>query len=1334
MKLLLKHLLAQPVFPGDEDRTRKAHMLNTILLINAGILAVHAGLRLILADRSPAYLLLILGVLGGMILLRRQVFRGRLEQVSHLLVLMFSLAVTLVLYLSGTMRSSMAAGYVLVVVMAGLLMQRRSMILATLLCVAEFSLLTVLQANNLLTPRIQSISKDTLLSLWITYTSMIVYCGLFTYWIQKSINSALARARGEVAERKRVEEELRRSGEFFQGVINALEDPVLVKDGQQRYILLNESACAILGHSYEELIGRSDKDLFPPEAAAAYGMQDRAVLDSGQTVVIEEQILLHGEPRTIATKKSRYIDPATGERFVAASIRDVTSRRRMQEALEQARSSLEQQVLERTGELIAANRSLLDEITERRQVEEELLRAQRENDAFVKAAPGFLYMFNPGGRLVRWNKRLSEELGYTNEELAQMRVRDILLLDGNLLDGKSIFKMLHQGEVFSAEVPFRAKDGRTFLVYGTAAGVMSEDGLRYVVGIGIDISARASAETALRESEQRYRTLVEASPDFIVVFDEELNFLYANPSLVKISATENLDLYISPESEAWLRETIHNFLQSEAQVSGTIERAFNGRDGSIRWFSGVLARITYQGRPALLALARDVTQRKETEAALAQSQERLRALLDATKDVTFLITPNGNFLAVNQAAADSMGVTQEELLGANGFTLMPPELGETRRERMLEVIRTGKPVRFEDDGLIGWSDNSIYPVFSSDGSVDTLAVFSRDITERKKAEESLRKSEERYALAARGANDLLWDRDLTNQTFYVSPRWTLLLGYDEDHPMTEMKQWLDLIHPEDRDNVEERMVAHLAGLTPHYECEYRLRHMDGSYRWVLSRGLAVRDALGRPSRIAGSISDISQQKTIEARLLHDALHDAATGLPNRALLADRLEQTIKAQRRQPDLRFAVLYMDLDRFKDINDSLGHSVGDRLLIAVAQRVQACLREADTLARLGGDEFVILLPTVTGVDDALGVAERIQAALRQPFDLGGIQSFTSASIGVVLCDGSRGGSEAGGEADGRASSEKILRDADIAMYRAKALGRARCAVFDASMHSQVMLRMRLENDLRQAISSGELEIHYMPIVSLNGGSTGTGAGKTGGGETGCCDAFEALVRWRHPERGLISPADFIPMAEESLLIIPLDRWVLREACRQIHAWQKRWPELKGLKVNVNLSGKQFAQPDLIDQITSALRSCALSPACLRVEITESALIENIELANRTLRHLQELGVEVEIDDFGTGFSALTYLYQLPVNTLKIDRSFINQVGIDPRKTEIVKTVVTLAHNIGLDVVAEGVETPEQAERLRAMGCDHGQGFLFSRPMTVEEAERYIEERLSAKPAEEG
>ncbi len=424
---------------------------------------------------------------------------------------------------------------------------------------------------------------------------------------------------------------------------------------------------------------------------------------------------------------------------------------------------------------------------------------------------------------------------------------------------------------------------------------------------------------------------------------------------------------------------------------------------------------------------------------------------------------------------------------------------------------------------------------------------------------------------------------------------------------------------------------------------------------------------------------------------HAAFHDSLTGLPNRAMFTELLRATVDNARARESHLFAVLFLDVDRFKNVNDSLGHAHGDLLLAAFAQRLEGCLRPVDTLARLGGDEFAILLDGIKHPSAAIRVAEHIQGELSAPFTLDQNTAFATASIGIAL------------STQGYESAEDVLRDADTAMYRAKDGGKARYEVFDQTMHTRAISLLHLENDLRRAVDEGQFLIHYQPIMALG---------------TGTLTGFEALVRWQHPERGLISPVEFIPVAEETGLIVAIGRWVLEEACCQTREWQKVSPVNRNLTISVNLSGKQVMQPDLIEQVGEALHKADLDPHCLKLEITESVIMENAEAANRMLRQLRALGVQLSIDDFGTGYSSLSYLHRFPVNYLKVDRSFVSRMGEGDNDTEIVRTICTLAHNLGMEVIAEGIEREEQNEQLKVLGCEYGQGYLYSRPVDADTA----------------
>lgn len=590
----------------------------------------------------------------------------------------------------------------------------------------------------------------------------------------------------------------------------------------------------------------------------------------------------------------------------------------------------------------------------------------------------------------------------------------------------------------------------------------------------------------------------------------------------------------------------------------------------------------------------------------------------------------------------------------------------------------------------------------------TNSVLRQEIIERQKAETALRVSEERYALAARGANDGLWDWNLKTDAVYYSDRWHAMIGYEDGDIGSSPGTWFSRVHPDDIRHLELEISNHLDGVSDLVHIQYRMMHRDGSYRWMLSRGLVLRDQNGKPHRIAGSQTDITDQKRAEEQLLQNAFFDALTGLPNRALFLDRLNQAIQRAREESEgfesRQFAVLFMDFDHFKLVNDSLGHPVGDKLLIEAARRLGGCVRATDTVARLGGDEFVVLLGHIEGMADILRIVDSVQNALRLPFMLGSEEVFTSVSIGIVMSQSDY------------LDAGDMLRDADIALYRAKATGRARYVLFEPSMQIQAAERLRMETDIRRALERQELRVHYQPIISLSSSDI---------------IAFEALVRWQHPKLGLIHPDEFLPIAEEAGLITAIDKWVLREACEQLYAWQEQFPALSSIliSVSVNLSSRHFMQPDLIESVRQVLHETGLEPRNLRLEISESAIMGDSKAAIHVLGLLRELGVQVQIDDFGTGYSSLSYLQQFPIHHIKIDRSFIERIGRDHNSAHIVKTIVRLAHDLGMNTTAEGVETKDQLESLKQLACEYGQGYYISHPLNAQSMHDLLAQRIATK-----
>ncbi len=576
---------------------------------------------------------------------------------------------------------------------------------------------------------------------------------------------------------------------------------------------------------------------------------------------------------------------------------------------------------------------------------------------------------------------------------------------------------------------------------------------------------------------------------------------------------------------------------------------------------------------------------------------------------------------------------------------------------------------------------------------------------------SLGESEERYALAARGANDGLWDWNLATNEIYFSPRWNHMLGYSTSETWSTPKQWFSHIHADDREQVRAGIAAHCDGETPEFVSEYRMRHKSGGYIWTLSRGIVVRDSAGTPLRMAGSQTDITEGKVA----------DPLTHLPNRLYFIDRLESAIETALQQ-DIIFAVLFVDLDQFKLVNDSLGHAAGDELLIDVAGRLRTSIRTGPRLsgaaqpvvARIGGDEFAIFLGNILHESDASIVAERILERLTEPFQFEGRSMFVSASIGIAL-------SSSG------VTAEELLRNADTAMYRAKSNGKARCEFFNEGMRETVITRFEVENGLRKAIEEQHFVVYYQPIVSLRSNNI--------------C-GFEALVRWNHPKRGLVPPVEFIPIAEESEIIVSLGRLVLREATRQMAEWQRSFPSLRPLRISVNVATRQLSDSRLVEDVQSALADSGLDAQSLALEVTESSIMGNARQTLATLDRLKAMNVGLEIDDFGTGYSSLSYLQRLPFDTLKIDRSFVREMDSGNGSVDIVKAILQLAHSLRLEVIAEGVETELQLCKLRELGTDYLQGYLFSRPVDAGAAERlcqaasesgFISDAFALVPAEE-
>ncbi|HEX7568709.1 MAG TPA: EAL domain-containing protein [Anaerolineaceae bacterium] len=674
-------------------------------------------------------------------------------------------------------------------------------------------------------------------------------------------------------------------------------------------------------------------------------------------------------------------------------------------------------------------------------------------------------------------------------------------------------------------------------------------------------------------------------------------------------------------------------------------------------------------------------ERKEAERALRESEERMRSTLINSPVIFTQFDREGKIIYQNRNTRSSKPATDEtnlfEGISAETQVELSDAIVKTFETSLSQQIEVGST---DEIGNTFWYDVRFGPIMAA-GEVSSVTMIAIDITDRKRAEAALRLSEERYSLAARGANDGIWDWDLETNRVYYSQRWKQLLGYSDSTISVSPDEWLGRIHPEDVKYVREDIATYLRGSIPQLISEHRIMHRNGSYRWFLVRGVAVSMEGGKRSRLAGSMTDITARMVTEERLRHDSMHDQLTNLSNRTYFTSQLQRAIELSRRHGEYMAAILFIDVDRFKVINENLGHSSGDQLLVNVARRLETCIRPEDTVARFGGDEFCILLEEIKGINDAIRIANRVQEKLFEPFDLQGNEVVVTASIGINLVTISYD------------RAEDLIRDAEMAMYGAKSNGRARYQIFDKDMHANSIAMFKLEAELRGAVERHEFQIYYQPIYNST---------------SGIVTCVEALLRWMHPERSLIYPDFFIPMAEETGLIVTLGEWVLRQACKQICEWQEMG--MPGIRVAVNISARQLQDPNFPVVVKSALADSGVSGTCLQLEITESAAMQDFTMSVNALNELILLGVRISLDDFGMRYSSLDYLKRFPIDTIKIDKSFVWDISNNPDDAAIASAIISVAHILKLNVVGEGVETKQQLEFLLRNRCDEIQGHFYS------------------------
>jgi diguanylate cyclase (GGDEF)-like protein/PAS domain S-box-containing protein len=861
-------------------------------------------------------------------------------------------------------------------------------------------------------------------------------------------------------------------------------------------------------------------------------------------------------------------------------------------------------------------------------------------------------------------------------------------------------------------VPLIAKNATigtiSFAYAGTTRSYSLED-----INIAEDLARRAAVaidnarlHKEAREAENRFRSLVENMPAMVYVSSAgDLSHLtYQSPMAARTMGYSDEEWQSDPRF--WFtrihpadRSTV--IAESTQSIDNQVSMEYRSvtRDGGAIWVRNDASLIhDDDGQPMFwLGVCFDVSEQKQAERRLRTSEQHFRSLIQHAADVIGVLDATGIIRFQSPASRLVLGFHPEEMTGTHFSTYVHPD-EEPMIERFLHdvIANPGRhlPLTYRcrhKDGSWRWLEATITNLLS-DPSIRGVVINARDITERMLAEQATRESQARFLSAFHDAAVGMAIIGLDRQLIQVNPAFCAMTGYSEAELLTMTDAHIS--HPEDINVGGEFAQQVVQGSINTFQIEKRYLSRSGITIWCLVNIAAVRDESGAPLYLLAQAQDISERKELESQLSHQALHDSLTGLPNRTLMLDRLDREVSNARRHEGC-VAVLFLDLDNFKIINDSLGHATGDTLLITVAQRLLECVREQDTVARFGGDEFVVIIGQINGVEEAVDVAKRIMATMEEPFHVSGRPIVITPSIGIAI-------SEAG-----QHHRNDLLRHADIAMYRAKANGRAGYDLFDAAMHDAALERLELEHDLRRALERDEFFLVYQPVLSVASGSV---------------VGMEALIRWQHPARGVISPAEFISTAEETGLIVPIGEWVLREACEQAALWARLNRHGANLRIGVNLSGRQFQQMDLTQVVESALIESDLTPKRLILELTEGVVMEHVDETAERLRELTALGIRIAIDDFGTGYSSLAYLQQFPVSVLKIDQSFVQRIGKEQDGTPIVSATIGLAKTLGLTIVAEGIETAEQLQVLRDMKCDQVQGNYLARPLSPEEIAAWL------------
>ncbi|WP_333396489.1 EAL domain-containing protein [Microcoleus sp. N9_A1] len=903
------------------------------------------------------------------------------------------------------------------------------------------------------------------------------------------------------------------------------------------------------------------------------------------------------------------------------------------------------------------------------------------------------------------NQATCQLLGYSKKELLGKPIAGLFKNSESPNPELELAILTAENSVRNVETVYLSKQRKKIIVQLSISII--RDGQGKVSGklyIAQDITDSKRAERNLRRSEKKFRQLIETVNAVAFIYHRR-QFRYVNAeteALTGYSREELLALDLYDLIHRDFLEIVKNWGKSSharSNVGSKYELIIVTKTGKMRWIEATVDIIKFEKKASILITAFDISDRKLAELELETSLSLLQATIESTADGILAVDSGGKVITFNRKLTEMWQLPDflvdsrdnNQILGFEINQLKYPEIFLNRAKELSDC-----PAE-ESYDLIELTDGRIFERYSlpqrTGGKIIGRVFSFRDVTERVQSEEKLRKSEERFHLLTRATNDAVWDFDLLKNEYWLSEEFEKVFGYKLNETQTiELESWWLNIHPEERERV---MLSFNQTMNSDAQCwseEYSFHRADGGYVFVLDRGYIIRNESGKAVRAIGTMMDITQRKQAEEIIRYQAVYDQLTGLPNRILFNERLLASLK-QAKQTQKMLAVMFLDLDRFKKINDTLGHAAGDRLLESFAGRISDTLRSTDTVARWGGDEFTILLPDINCLEDAVKTAQRIIDNLKPAFKLEGQPFHVSSSIGIALYP------------DDGEDAETLVKNADAALYRAKDMGRNNYQLYTSTMNPQGSQLLNLENRLHEALEQGEFEVFYQPKVNIT---------------TWKIQGMEALLRWQHPQLGLVTPATFIPIAEDNGLIVAIGEWVLQTACTQNKAWQDALQP--DLRVAVNVSARQFQQFNLLEMVAKCLEKSGLAPKYLELEITETTAMQDVDYTTKVLRELQNMGVQIALDDFGTGYCSLNYLKKFPLNILKIDKSFVSGLTNDPCERAIAKAVATLGRDLNLSVVAEGVETKEQLECLRELHCQEIQGYYFSKPLSAGDASKLL------------